>query len=96
MPVVRLLGGPLRQALGGKQVQVPGASVREVLDALIARGGEAVARRVWADVPGDPDPDLRVLVNGRSIAFLDGLDSAVSEDDTLTLHFAGARGFPGG
>lgn len=40
--------------------------------------------------------DLRVLVNGRSVAFLDGLETAVAETDTVTLHLSGIRGFPGG
>jgi len=40
--------------------------------------------------------DLRILLNGRSVAFLDGLDTPVAESDCLTLHLAGIRGFPGG
>ena len=40
--------------------------------------------------------DLRVLVNGRSVAHLDGLETRVGETDYLTLHLSGIRGFPGG
>jgi hypothetical protein len=40
--------------------------------------------------------DLRVLVNGRSVAFLEGLETPVGESDYVTLHFSGIRGFPGG
>ena len=41
-------------------------------------------------------PDLRVLVNGRDVRFLQGLDTALSADDAVTLHQTGARSFPGG
>lgn len=40
--------------------------------------------------------DLRVLVNGRSVAFLAGLETPVGETDYVTLHLSGIRGFPGG
>ena len=41
-------------------------------------------------------PDLRVLVNGRDVRFLEGLDTALAPEDAVTLHATGARSFPGG
>ena len=35
-------------------------------------------------------------LTGRSMAFLDGLETRLQADDTVTIHLAGARGYPGG
>ena len=43
-----------------------------------------------------PHRDLRILVNGRSMAFLQGLDTPLEKRDKVTVHLTGARGFPGG
>lgn len=85
--------------LGAKQVSAKARGVRALLDEIALRGGEVMARMLFAnpaDFPRETHVDLRVLVNGRSIAFLDGLDTQLRCDDTVTLHLSGARGFPGG
>ena len=59
----------------------------------------ALSAMLYADPEApepQPDPDLRLLVNGRNALFLDGLDTQLSETDVVTVHFAGARSFPGG
>lgn len=113
MPVVRLLGGPLRRLLGGKQVGVRSGAVGALLEQLIESGGDELAAMLFEppsraeldsgiENGGGRDDarvlsrDLRVLVNGRSVAFLDGLETLVGESDAVTLHFSGIRGFPGG
>ena len=45
---------------------------------------------------GRLNPDVEVLVNGRNIAFLDGLDTSLTETDRVTVFLHGARGYPGG
>ena len=113
MPVVKLLGGPLRRLLGGKQIGVRSGAVASLLDQLVERGGDELAAMLFEPAHGaDSDSeveydrggnaaralsrDLRVLVNGRSVAFLEGLETPVGESDYVTLHFSGIRGFPGG
>jgi molybdopterin converting factor small subunit len=96
---VRRLGGRLRGAFGGRSVSVPEGSVRALLEALVARGGDAVAGLLYQDPgagTGAPHRDLRVLVNGRNVEFLEGLDTAVAARDAVTIFFSGARGYPGG
>ncbi len=70
--------------------------VRELLEDISERGGEAVATLIYDEAGIAPSLDLRVLVNGRSVAFLAGLDTKLQTGDTVTLHLAGARGYPGG
>lgn len=98
MAEVRVLGG-MRRLLGARSFRVPAPAVRELLDEVAGRGGEGVASAIF----GGPDGparllhrDLRVLVNGRSIDFLEGLETRLEDSDTVTLHWIGARGFPGG
>ena len=94
---MRLLGGPLRRHLGGATLRVPAARVDELLDGLVARGGPELAALLYdGQASRAPGRDLRVLVNGRGIAFLEGLATPLAEGDCVTLYLAGARGWPGG
>ena len=88
MPTVRLLAG-LRGLVGASRLESDAKDVRGLLDGLRAKGDAALTGRL-------DSIDLRVLVNGRSILFLEGLDTKLAENDTVTLHLAGARGYPGG
>ena len=95
---VRLLGG-LRSKVGADSLRLAADEVREVLEALIARGAADLPALLYADPRADPPEahrDLRILVNGRSIAFLGGLDTPLQDDDKVTVHLSGARGHPGG
>lgn len=96
MPEVKLLGA-LREAIGGTSLRVEAREVRELLDALVTRAGQELGALLYdSRAPAEPHRDLRVLVNGRSIAFLDGLETPLSPTDRVTVHLAGARGYPGG
>jgi molybdopterin converting factor small subunit len=95
MPEVRLLGG-LRDLMGGSSISSDALIVRELLEEVSKRGGEAIAKLLYDEDGISPSQDLRVLVNGRSVAFLAGLETELQAEDTVTLHLAGARGYPGG
>ncbi len=85
--------------LGSNQFSAEAQGVRELLEEIALRGGEAMASTLFADPTAarhEIHVDLRVLVNGRSIVFLEGLDTRLLADDTVTLHLSGARGYPGG
>jgi len=85
MPVLKLLGGLRR--FGGGQQQVSGKTVRDVL-------GRLPAQVLFPE--GGLNRDLEVLVNGRNISFLAGLETALAPDDRVTIFLHGARGYPGG
>ncbi len=71
-------------------------TVRELLEEISKRGGESVAKLLYDEDGIALSRDLRILVNGRSVAFLAGLDTKLQAGDAVTLHLAGARGYPGG
>ena len=80
----------LREATGGEaSASVDGATVGEVLDALYDRFGE-LRSRIAQD--GGLRRFVNVYVDGEDIRFLDGLDTAVSDGDEVTILPAVAGG----
>ena len=91
--------GPLRRKLGAEPLWIDALDVRGLLEALVERGGDELADVFFAEAAGDAPgshQDLRVLVNGRSVTFLQGLATLLKDEDRVTVHLSGARGFPGG
>ena len=91
MAVTVKLPTQLRDAAGGAvAAEAVGATVGEVLEALYAEHGELRTRI------SDDDGGLRRFVNiylrGEDIRFLDGLGTAVSDGDELTILPAVAGG----
>lgn len=76
----------LRSLVGAKEVEVDvgtGDTVRNMLEKLTAEY-PALRERVLDD-DGNLQSSINVFVNGRSIKFLDGLNSTIQEDDRLAL-----------
>jgi len=94
MAHVRFLG-LLRAAAGTASCTVPAATVAEVLD-VVAQARPSLRTLLFPDPKKGLSDDIRVLVNGRDIAFLQGLATSLTPDDTVVLFHHGARGFPGG
>ena len=77
---VKLLG-VLHEATGWfkREIDVEGDRVRDLLEKL------------WRDYPRlreymeDPEEDATILVNGRDIEFLDGLDTRLKDGDTVAI-----------
>ncbi|HET9126168.1 MAG TPA: ubiquitin-like small modifier protein 1 [Solirubrobacteraceae bacterium] len=80
----------LRSATEGEATaSVEGATVGEVLDSLYARFGE-LRSRIAED--GGLRRFVNVYVDGEDIRFLEGLDTAVSDGDEVTILPAVAGG----
>lgn len=80
----------LRAATGGASTaSVEGTTVGEVLDALYAEFGE-LRERIADD--GGLRRFVNVYISGEDIRFLDGLDTAVSDGDEVTILPAVAGG----
>jgi len=76
----------LRSLVGAKEVEVDveaGDTVRNMLDKLTAE--YPTLRERVLDDEGNLQSSITVLVNGRSIKFLDGLNSTIQEGDALAL-----------
>jgi molybdopterin synthase sulfur carrier subunit len=76
----------LRQLVGEKEIEVDlrvGDTVGSVLTKLVA-DYPVLGERIF-DEDGNLEGFINVFVNGRSIRFLDGLDTSLSEDDVLAI-----------
>jgi len=81
----------LRTATGGeKRVEIAGATVREVVSALVVAHPGLEAQLIGQD--GDLNPFVNAFLNDTDIRHLDGLDTAVGATDTLALLPAMAGG----
>ena len=81
----------LRTATGGeKRVEVEGETVRQVVTALVAAHPGLEAQLI--DANGDLNPFVNAFLNDTDIRHLEGLDTPVTERDTLALLPAMAGG----
>lgn len=80
MAVVKLMSPALRERHGSRVVEMEAPNVEELLTRLEI----------------EVDRDLRVLVNGRAIALLDGAATTLGTGDAVTIYSVGIRGWPGG
>ncbi len=81
------------EAGGSRQIDVPGATVREALESLVATY-PSLRSRIF---DGDELPQfLNVFIDGSDVRLFDGLETAVPEGATLILLPAVAGGSRGG
>jgi molybdopterin synthase sulfur carrier subunit len=81
----------LRSAVGGqKQVELDGGTVRELVDALVAKYPSL--RQQLLDEGGDLNRFVNVYVNGQDVRYLNGLDTPVTDRDEVRLLPAMAGG----
>jgi MoaD family protein len=78
--------GTLRQTVAAKDVEVR-LQARDTVGSVLERLATeypALGKRLL-DEEGNPRNSVHVLVNGRSIQFLDGLNTPIQEGDRLSL-----------
>jgi sulfur-carrier protein len=81
----------LRPAVGGeKQLEADGASVGEILRELATRHPDTQTQLFSGD--GELNRYVNVYLNDEDVRVLDGLDTRVSESDTLVILPAMAGG----
>ncbi len=86
----------LRRVAGTGEIVVQAGSVRQLLTKL----GEIYGRDFTEEVfdRGELRPQIQILVNGRNLVFLNGLDTPLDDDDTVSIfpQVAGGAGGGGG
>lgn len=93
MPEVRFLGA-IRQVASKSSFGIDAGTVEQLLEALRRVMGSAFVEFLFEGE--NLRQDVEVLVNDRNIALLDGLKTALTPFDQVTLRITGIRGFPGG
>ena len=77
----------LKEALGGdRSIEVPeGTTVEGLLVTLLEARGEALSPHLFDPKTNLLLPYVRIMVNGRTIRFLNGLETRLSEGDDVLL-----------
>jgi molybdopterin synthase sulfur carrier subunit len=78
----------LKEALGGGDVEMDlpqGTTVAGLLDRMRERWGERLSPHLFDPASDLPLPHVRVMVNGQTIRFLDGMETVLKEDDEVLL-----------
>jgi sulfur-carrier protein len=66
-----------------RRIDDASANLRELLAALAGRYGEPFRRAVFADA--ELSEAVIVLVNGRNVLYLQGLDTPLEDDDEVAI-----------
>jgi molybdopterin synthase sulfur carrier subunit len=78
----------LKQILGQREIEVslpPGSTVRDLIAWMIDRWGDALSARLLSPGTDSPLPQTRFMLNGRSIEFLNGMDTVLREGDEFQM-----------
>lgn len=84
MPVTVKFFGPLAQWAGRKTFSAQGTTVREVLVALEMRLGKSVLNHLINKDTGKIKSHYHLLLNGRDIESLKGINEPVKNGDIIT------------
>jgi len=78
--------GKLIGPRGEMNISLPsGSSLYELFKILIERCGQPLKEKLFEEEGPHLRKDLRILLNGRDITFLEGLDTKLQEGDLLSL-----------
>ena len=78
----------LKRALGTGEVEVDlpeGTKVRGLLFRMIEMGGDKLSRHLFKPETGTLRPQIRLMVNGQDVGFLNGMDTALKDGDEVLL-----------
>ncbi len=78
----------LKKILGQREFVVslpPGSTVKDLLASLIDRWGEELSSHLFSPGSDSPLPHIRLMINGRSIEFLKGIDTVLHEGDEFLM-----------
>ena len=71
---------------GEIEITVPeGSSVKEVVVRLVGTTEELRSRLLESDNPLKVHPHIRLMINGRDIAFLGGMDTVLEDSDEILI-----------
>lgn len=74
--------------MGSYQVVVSlkqGSKVSDLLDLLEHKHGDPFRDRLYSNVKTELRPEMQLLLNGKMIVFLDGLNTEVNDGDELFI-----------
>jgi molybdopterin converting factor small subunit len=87
MTILVKLHGRFRKAADVDQIEVPAEnqSIRDLLQLLSTRFGLEMRRLMFVHETEDLSPNMVVIVNEHSIKMMNGLNTLLSESDTVLI-----------
>ena len=74
--------------LGQRELEVPvpeGTTVRDFLSWMKEKWGERLESRLFQPGSAQPLPHIRLMINGRDIQFLNGVETIFQDGDEFTV-----------
>jgi len=84
LTVIITFYGPLERWAGKKQYHASGNTVKEVFQSLETQLGKSLIDHIINQDTGRIKSHFHVLLNGKDIELLNGLEEKVNEGDTIT------------
>jgi len=78
----------LKKIIGRREFDVSlpaGSTVRDLVAWMVERWGDALSHHLLSPAGDSPLPHIRFMVNGRSIEFLNGMDTVLWEGDEFLM-----------
>lgn len=78
----------LKEAIGQREIEITlpeGNTVQDLLSWMGERWGDKLSPLLFSPKDGRPLPHIRLMVNGRSIEFLKGLETVLRDADELLI-----------
>lgn len=78
----------LSKIVGGREIElsVPeGCTLQEILEKMVENYGDELASHLFQPKSTTPLPYLRLMINGRDIAFLNGTSTQLKEGDEILI-----------
>lgn len=74
-----------QELVGKKQITISANDVKGLLEKLTTQYGELEEKFFEESGEGELRGGINIMVNGRNIRFLDGLDTSLKDDDLVTI-----------
>jgi len=78
----------LKKILGQREFEVsipPGSTVKDLLSWMVNKWGDKLSPNLFKPGSDSILPHIRLMVNGRSIEFLNGMDTVLQDGDEFSM-----------
>jgi molybdopterin synthase sulfur carrier subunit len=78
----------LKKILGQREFELsipPESTVRDLLSWMANKWGDRLSAHLFKPGSDSPLPHIRLMVNGRSIEFLNGMDTVLHDGDEFSM-----------
>lgn len=78
----------LKEILGEREFEVslpPDSTVKDLLSWMVCKWGDKLSSHLFRPESDRPLPHIRLMINGRSIEFLNGMDTILQDGDEFLM-----------